>query len=419
MFYIPKETASDAQLLVKEREEDAAENKYWTCLETVEGMKARGDSTDEKVNKAAEEANTAAREWNKAARERVVCQNRNEMNSELKQVWFPGYHINIGGGSSDTLNNDGDMEEMSNIVFAWMLDQIKPHLSIDERFILEAYRKREKRFVELNDAYKAWTLFEQERKAETWTKWTWRNASGAATALIHPFGSNGKSSLPEKPTYEGLRNYGWGVGEMKDSFTKMYWANGHHVRTPGQYALKKVGHEWVSLGDTCEYIHPVVNYRAIQTKKMHDEKVKSPNEKQVVPYQPIGSKYLRRKKYDKQHNRRFFEYEIGGCPQPIEEWQLGGLDSYERLAILGEPAYNYMDELDEALHSKVRTRRRVVLPSEDPPVKRPKKDGELVTKFDCEFQAAPPLPKLRSTMKVTRVEESRFESHVDRSVSVR
>jgi hypothetical protein len=33
-----------------------------------------------------------------------------ERPSELLQVWFPGVHINIGGGSSDTLAEKGDLE---------------------------------------------------------------------------------------------------------------------------------------------------------------------------------------------------------------------------------------------------------------------------------------------------------------------
>ena len=30
--------------------------------------------------------------------------------SELLQVWFPGVHISVGGGSSDTLKDEGDLE---------------------------------------------------------------------------------------------------------------------------------------------------------------------------------------------------------------------------------------------------------------------------------------------------------------------
>lgn len=32
---------------------------------------------------------------------------------ELKQVWFPGVHINVGGGSDDCIQQmDGDLERM-------------------------------------------------------------------------------------------------------------------------------------------------------------------------------------------------------------------------------------------------------------------------------------------------------------------
>jgi hypothetical protein len=40
-------------------------------------------------------------------------------NSKLKQVWFPGHHINIGGGSSDLFEKKlGDFERESNQVLS-------------------------------------------------------------------------------------------------------------------------------------------------------------------------------------------------------------------------------------------------------------------------------------------------------------
>ncbi|KAJ5214920.1 hypothetical protein N7468_010599 [Penicillium chermesinum] len=403
LFYIPKEDASEAEVEVKKRAEKEAEDKYWDCLEFAEKTKARSDATDQEVNDAAKNANLAAKNWNAASRDRVKYQNRKERNSTLKQVWFPGYHINIGGGSSDTLNNEGDMEEMSTITFSWMLDQIKPHLSIDERFILDEYRKRQRRFVDLNDTYLKWKAFNDARKAETWADWAWRNASSTTTALIHPL-TPSKEVIPEKPAYEGLREYGWGIGQMKDSYTKMYWANLHHYRTPGQYATTKEGKTVKSLGDTCEYIHPVVNYRVEQTKEIHKKNPKIP------AYKPRGAFYNRRKVVDQKTGRRFFEYDICGCPRPIEEWRLGGLDSYERLAITGEEAYKYVQELDDDLHTGIVTRPRTVLPHEDAPVKRPKKK-EHKTQFECELAPATILHKFGSSTTVTEIEEDLFESH--------
>ena len=50
----------------------------------------------------------------KAWEDLVDAEMREELkgsNSELLQVWFPGYHINIGGGSDDLLKKkEGDFE---------------------------------------------------------------------------------------------------------------------------------------------------------------------------------------------------------------------------------------------------------------------------------------------------------------------
>lgn len=48
--------------------------------------------------------------WNQARRELCRTQEYSKKPSTLRQVWFPGVHINIGGGSSDSLNDKGDLE---------------------------------------------------------------------------------------------------------------------------------------------------------------------------------------------------------------------------------------------------------------------------------------------------------------------
>jgi endo-alpha-1,4-polygalactosaminidase (GH114 family) len=48
--------------------------------------------------------------YNEARRDLCRMQENSKLQSELLQVWFPGVHINIGGGSSDTLKNEGDLE---------------------------------------------------------------------------------------------------------------------------------------------------------------------------------------------------------------------------------------------------------------------------------------------------------------------
>lgn len=48
--------------------------------------------------------------YNDARRDLCRMREYSKGQSELLQVWFPGVHINIGGGSSDTLKNEGDLE---------------------------------------------------------------------------------------------------------------------------------------------------------------------------------------------------------------------------------------------------------------------------------------------------------------------
>lgn len=57
--------------------------------------------------------------------------------TKLCQCWFPGVHINIGGGSSTKPSKEGDQpqtdrEQLAYISYAWMLDRIRPHLALDE-----------------------------------------------------------------------------------------------------------------------------------------------------------------------------------------------------------------------------------------------------------------------------------------------
>ncbi|KAH0400585.1 hypothetical protein KCU89_g5040, partial [Aureobasidium melanogenum] len=72
-------------------------------------------------------------------------------NAEASLVSIPGVHINIGGGSSDSLEDEGDPEEMANITFSWVLDQISSYVSIDHPGETLCYRLRQNHMDELND----------------------------------------------------------------------------------------------------------------------------------------------------------------------------------------------------------------------------------------------------------------------------
>ncbi|RAL08030.1 T6SS phospholipase effector Tle1-like catalytic domain-containing protein [Aspergillus homomorphus CBS 101889] len=222
---------------------------------------------------------------------------------KLTQVWFPGYHINIGGGSSDTLLNHGDMEEMSNIVFAWMLDQIKPHVAINKWTIKDDYNRRQERFRALNAARRKDAPKEGEK--ESWRAYIGRGAKRVASTVMHP--------LTPAP-YSGERVYTWGLADMPDSFTSMYIPNGKRGREPSANVYKDPKTKKEIIGFTCAQIHPIVNFR-VENKKNKT-------------YLPMG---LSAGQYSRRLVGKEFVYSLDG--EDVPEWHLGGENSYEWMAL--------------------------------------------------------------------------------------
>ncbi|KAF4303029.1 hypothetical protein GTA08_BOTSDO08587 [Botryosphaeria dothidea] len=63
------------------------------------------------------------------------CVKEGNKTTKLVQCWFPGAHINVGGGNSENAgdkNPEGDREQLASITYAWMLDRVRPHLAVDE-----------------------------------------------------------------------------------------------------------------------------------------------------------------------------------------------------------------------------------------------------------------------------------------------
>jgi uncharacterized protein (DUF2235 family) len=117
--------------------------------------------------------------------------------TNLKQVWFPGVHSNIGGGYDD--------QEMANITLAWMMSRLEPFIDFRPEYIQSVY--------------------ESNRQYYKRTK--------------------------QKPRW-------WSFGEIYNSVTGVYALAGTKVRTPGNYyrvdpatgrPTKKL------LKNTNEYIH--------------------------------------------------------------------------------------------------------------------------------------------------------------------
>ncbi|KAJ5274110.1 hypothetical protein N7478_009235 [Penicillium angulare] len=322
LFYVPFPPTSNNEVELTD-EVHSNKEKFYKELKDARALKENNDPrtpTDAEVNAAANRVNTAALNWSNAIRHLMNYQDKMESPTELKQVWFPGYHINIGGGSSSTMENKGNMEEMSNIAYAWMLDQVKLHLSLDEDHIEEEYEIRKRNFEKNNKLCEKWNKMTEK---EGWGAWAWRRSAETASAVIHPL------TPSSEPPFKKNRRYDWGTAEMEDSFTNMYWPNGQHIRTPGRYAFKNGGRDKL-LGETFESIHPVVQYRIDRCK----------NNKVLTEYVPRGPEYTREPVDGGYvwHLKYSFDDELITLP----EWKLGGPECYERKAIVTPEAQSWV-----------------------------------------------------------------------------
>lgn len=313
-------TAEQVQAQKKVAEKKAQE--YHEILADAIKLKRSGMGSDEDINSAARHLNRTAKDLNEEGRKFVKMEDdwkHQDHPRTLKQVWFPGYHVNIGGGSDDSLRNEGDMEEMSSITFAWMLDQIKPHLSLDEEYLVKERTDME---------FYMSTLGENQQEKDG--------------SLLQRTVAALKTPIKKAEKILKERTYGWGTGLLEDSFTAFFYLNGSKRRTPGYNLRDKDGE---LLGDTCEFVHPVVGFR----------------KQQIPSYSPLGrgTKYERRKTVD-ECGCRSIVYNLGDARKELPEWRLGGLDSYERLFIASKAAYDYVDEVDLYLETGVKTPRRSV-----------------------------------------------------------
>ena len=123
--------------------------------------------------------------------------------TNLRQVWFPGAHSNIGGGYDD--------QQIATITLAWMVAQCSNYLDFNKDYVLDEWDKAEE-FYE-----------KRESKARPWS-----------------------------------------FGRIWDGITTLYFLGGSAVRKPGRYCATDPtnGKETDDpLIDTREYIHPCVRAR--------------------------------------------------------------------------------------------------------------------------------------------------------------
>jgi len=170
--------------------------------------------------------------------------------TNLIQCWFPGYHINIGGGNDDMLKErKGDFESMANITFAWMVDRVQQYTSLG---------------------------FSDE----------------AISDVIERYATNITSVIEEGNPVDGKNHNqvykGWGIGPNLDSMDVVQSIAGSVTRTPAQY---------IEGGRiTNEFIHPVVAF-ALDKSTTSTWKPKSLEGFQRIPNTLSGKGYVWQKTF--------------------------------------------------------------------------------------------------------------------------
>lgn len=186
--------------------------------------------------------------------------------SELLQVWFPGVHINIGGGNDDLLTEKkSDLErkllyvradgwaltsiEIALISFAWMCEQVAPYLQFVEDGSLGELGKSA-----VQDRYNLLKpLLTNIQNGDEKDYGPGPLSSRIAASLDR---TGIKKADVRKVPEETIS--GWATGPIVDSFTGAMIAGGSVDRVPGNYTKDDKGRE---IGDTYEMIHPCVKYR--------------------------------------------------------------------------------------------------------------------------------------------------------------
>lgn len=148
------------------------------------------------------------------------------------QCWFPGAHINVGGGNSENAGGkhpQGDNEQLASITYAWMLDRVRPHLAIDEDALATQLAEVEATILKPVAVATAW---------EQAQDWVW--------------------------------------GKVEDSYSTMYKIFGSpEDRTPRQYHSSETGY-------TVERVHPTVHFR-----QQYHREMQRANKSQRI-YEPVA-----------------------------------------------------------------------------------------------------------------------------------
>ncbi|KAK4226572.1 hypothetical protein QBC38DRAFT_480113 [Podospora fimiseda] len=282
--------------------------------------------------------------------------------SKLLQVWFPGVHINIGGGSDDLLPPDSkkeedrnnpetwyhsDLEQIAMITLTWMIEQFEPHLGfeigtapslMEDRYALVTPVLDELLSCKTHAGNRLLGWLKPETHASNWLVKKVKSMKGRDDTPPDVWNDNGVT-WSRNIAADALM--GWASGPIIDSYVGNMTKAGSQYRTPGEYRANK--------GRTNEYIHPTVAYRM---DRLADEEDK---------YEPIALKDFKRKKVTTEEkqadgsvkevvsyewvkakgNVRIPEYKIHG---PFDEGRRGNI---ERACIVSPSACSWIGKLDK------------------------------------------------------------------------
>ncbi|TQN65420.1 hypothetical protein CSHISOI_10016 [Colletotrichum shisoi] len=175
--------------------------------------------------------------------------------SKLLQVWFPGSHINIGGGNPLVLwGFPCDCEQLALLSFTWMCDQISKFVRIDdEQKKSDDPRPRPSSSLADREIESRRKLIRSAKINES--LWWNRLLQPVRTGFNH----TGFFESPLKAVPDDADD-AWATGpvvEMFEPFMKFVPFLSKY-RTPGEYKKDSAGND---LGQTNEKMHPSVHYR--------------------------------------------------------------------------------------------------------------------------------------------------------------
>ncbi|EON66193.1 hypothetical protein W97_05586 [Coniosporium apollinis CBS 100218] len=266
----------------------------------------------------------------------VPFEQKRPRGSSFKQVWFPGVHINIGGGSDDMLEEKkSDFEQIANITFAWMVEQVRPHLAFDEDSFVAAIKEQQHTLEALHGEDRPWPK-----------SWTGKLYAATGTVWSKIAGSGEQARVIAEP--------GWATGPIIDSYdeaSRVVKSGGMQWRSPGETIVPKsaTSDEVVrtnKLGLTDEWIHPCVFYRKEQLKNSS------------APYEPPALRGWTR--YECENRIEGWEWRKDGVKDLLKEYRVmphsddaRAPRNLERLVAEAGKATEYLEELDKAYRGSV------------------------------------------------------------------